>query len=205
MYSQSSAATPTDTPQSSQRLSVPVLALVGLTLVALYSNAHFLFEFLHVKQSWRCSWAQFFQWERPEFQAAFWQQLGSFSWPGIYSPEGRNALVFAIVLGLVFWHGLTSKGRRTGSRTSLIPAFAPALAGLTLAPLDLIPPILALAKQGLQNPHAAGDGVAHATLTIGVGLLLSLISVWVIPKLGGGTLPRPEESASVAVSSGLPG
>lgn len=158
-----------------------ILLVGGSLLLALITNLRMLARATSVVKSPQASWSFVFPVDHPEFKQHFSQSLRSYTWPfrppKLYPLEGTYAWSFIIVVGLVCWYWYIATRERAGAVIFLLPAVAPALAGLAVAPLMVISMISALLEQGLSNPAAAGQTVGEATKTVCIGTLLSLICI----------------------------
>ncbi len=157
------------------RLLLTVMALLvgGSVLLALLTNLRLLVRASSLVKGSEAPWSFVFPLHHPDFKEHFWESLRSYSWP--WSPHQVYSWSFIIVVGFVCWYWYIATRERADSVIFLLPALAPALGGLALAPLMVISMIAALPEQGLSNPAAAGATVGDATKTVCIGTLLSLI------------------------------
>lgn len=162
-------------------LTAMTLLVGGSVLLALLTNLTLLVRAKSVVKRYEAPWSFVVPLGHPEFKEHFSQSLLSYTWPWrpakLYPLEGTYAWSFIIVVGLVCWYWYVATRERAGSVIFLLPALAPALVGLALAPLIVISMISALPEQGLSNPAAAGATVGEATKTVCIGTLLSLICI----------------------------
>ena len=160
--------------------TVMILLVGGSLLLALLTNLRLLVRASSVVKAYQAPWSYVFPLDHPEFKKSFSESFQSYTWfwpphKIYYSLGSTSAWSFIIVVGLVCWYWYIATRERADSVIFLLPALAPALVGLALAPLKLISMISALAEQGLRNPAVAGEVVGEVTKTVCIGTLLSLI------------------------------
>lgn len=149
----------------------------GCLAVAVLTNLGFLLTVEEAASATGESWRAVFPLDNPEFSENFWDGVRFYLTPlkALRALGGTYTWVFIIVLALLGWYWVVVLRNEERSAVFLLPAVMPVFVGMALLPLRIAETFDALAQQGLSAASMIGAGTGEATVTIYVGVVLSLV------------------------------
>lgn len=169
------------------RKALAILLAGGSCLLALLTSLRFVAEVESLIEAHDGTWSDVFAFHEAGFRAGLRQSVEAWLWP-TQTLRHLGAVQAGILLLMTVLVGAYTYGvirRQDTSWPYLLPAMAPLLVGLAMAPLrlrGLVYSAYPLAEQGLTHFGAAGSGVGEALVPVWVGLVFSvfcwLLMLW---------------------------